>query len=38
VNSVFITGSSGSVGRPLIAALVERGHRVFASARDVNPF
>jgi uncharacterized protein YbjT (DUF2867 family) len=33
VNSVFITGGSGYVGRPLITALVERGHRVHALVR-----
>jgi uncharacterized protein YbjT (DUF2867 family) len=32
--SVFITGGTGYLGRPLIAALLERGHEVRALVRD----
>src|SRR5262245_14546150 len=31
--TVFVTGSTGYLGRPFIAALLERGHRVRALAR-----
>jgi uncharacterized protein YbjT (DUF2867 family) len=31
--TVFVTGSTGYLGRPLIASLLERGHRVRALAR-----
>ena len=32
--TVFVTGSTGYLGRPLIASLLERGHRVRALARS----
>lgn len=34
VKTVVVTGATGMVGRPLVAALVERGDRVIALARD----
>lgn len=36
MNPVFITGGTGYVGRPLIAALLERGHSVHALVRPAS--
>jgi len=36
MNPVFVTGGTGYVGRPLIEALLERGHTVYALARSAS--
>lgn len=36
MNAVFVTGGTGYVGRPLIEALLERGHTVHALARPTS--
>ena len=33
IKAVFVTGGTGYIGRPLVAALLERGHRVVALVR-----
>ena len=35
-NNIFITGSTGVVGRPLLRKIVEQGHNVFALSRSKN--
>jgi len=33
MNAIFVTGSTGYIGRPLVEALLARGHVVHALAR-----
>ena len=33
-NNIFITGSTGVVGKPLLRKIVDQGHNVFALSRS----
>ena len=35
-NNIFITGSTGVVGKPLLRKIVKQGHNVFALSRSKN--
>ncbi len=35
-NNIFITGSTGVVGKPLLRKIVDQGHNVFALSRSKN--
>ena len=35
-NNIFITGSTGVVGKPLLRKIVDKGHNVFALSRSNN--
>ena len=35
-NNIFITGSTGVVGKPLLRKIVDQGHNVFALSRSNN--
>ena len=35
-NNIFITGSTGVVGKPLLKKIVDQGHNVFALSRSKN--
>tara|TARA_A100001388_G_scaffold100590_1_gene73345 strand:+ start:93 stop:545 length:453 start_codon:yes stop_codon:yes gene_type:complete len=35
-NNIFITGSTGVVGKPLLRKIVDKGHNVFALSRSKN--
>ena len=35
-NNIFITGSTGVVGKPLLRKIVNQGHNVFALSRSKN--
>ena len=35
-NNIFITGSTGVVGRPLLRKIADQGHNVFALSRSKN--